>query len=117
LVLITVFSSEPVMARRVTVRVGERFAETAGCVGVDLRELSGERLERGLRFVGVRVRPGGAELAAHPRPFGFGEVVEDVPLLMQAAAGDHRPVAEHLPGRLGERFAAVEDEQDALADV
>ena len=37
--------------------------------------------------------------------------------LVQPAAGDHGLLAEHLPGRLGERLAAVEHEQHALGGV
>jgi hypothetical protein len=83
LVLITVFRSEPVTPRRVTVRVSETLAETRGRVGVELSELAGERGERGFGLGRVRVGPGGTELAAHPQPLGLGEVIENVPLSLK----------------------------------
>jgi hypothetical protein len=44
-------------------------------------------------------------------------MVEQVALLVQPTPRDHGLVAEHLPGRLGERLAAVEQEQHARRGV
>jgi len=40
--------------------------------GIHLLELTGERLERGVRVGGVRVARRGAQLAPHPRTFRVG---------------------------------------------
>jgi hypothetical protein len=64
-------------------RLGEAFAEAGSGVGVDPLELGGEDAQGGLGLAGVRVGPRRAELAAHPGTFGFGQMIENISLLVE----------------------------------
>jgi hypothetical protein len=97
--------------------LGEAFSQAGGGVGGHPLELAGECFEGGLGLVGVGLRPRASQLAAHPGPLGFGQMVEHILGLMNSTPGDHGVVAEHVAHGAGEGLAAIEDEQHALAGV
>jgi len=93
------------------------LAEGAGRIGVDPRELGGERSERGERGVVVGVGPGLAELRAHPATFPVGQMIHEIPFLVALAALHRGADAGDVTDSLAERLAAVEDEQLLLVQL